>query len=146
MAGPRNNLWTQKRIDKVFPEIFERISEGEPLAAILRSDKNKFPSNMTFYAIMEEREDLSNRLERAYRAFKDARIAQALDIAFTTEEGKVTKDTPKGLEVTTGDMTHHRQLKVNTIFKVLAQVSPNVGRQNALGDRGGQRYDEEYED
>lgn len=142
----KRRRWTDTEINRVFPEIFERISNGETLRGVLKSDTKKFPDSMMFYEILEEHEDLSKRLARAYKAYKDFCAEEMLSIAYHTEEGVITKDTPKGPEITRGDMTQHRRLKIDTIKGVLNIITPNIGNQNAVGDRGGMRFDEEYED
>lgn len=131
MGAGRPVEWTKERIDEVFPEIFERISEGEHIKSILRSDKNKFPSSMMFYSIIDQYEELSKQLTQAYRGFKDHYTHEIIDVAYKTEEGRIYKDTPKGLETTTGDMTAHRRLKVDAISKMLGFTITKVGNQNA---------------
>ena len=144
MAMGRPIEWTDERINEVFPEIFERISEGETIKKVLRSDNSKFPESMKFYEILEEREDLAKRYARAYKGYKDHMADLMLETAFTTEEGVVRKDTPKGEEVTTGDMTSHRKLKVDTMFRIVSMVTANLGNNNA--EKNGKSFEGDLEE
>ena len=144
MAMGKPIEWTDERINEVFPEIFERISEGETIKKVLRSDNSKFPESMKFYEILEEREDLLKRYTRAYKGYKDHMADLMLETAFTTEEGVVRKDTPKGEEVTTGDMTSHRKLKVDTMFKIVSMVTANLGNSNA--EKNGKSFEGDLEE
>ena len=55
----------RERTPELEDEILARLSEGEPLRAILRSDPDRFPSKSVFYAWMEGDYDLKARFLKA---------------------------------------------------------------------------------
>lgn len=100
-------------------EIIERVSNGEPLAQVLRSDG--MPGITAFYDWLNKDKELDERFARAREAGHDVIAAEALRIADTPVEGQRTKRTKDGVEVTTEDMLGHRRLQVETRLKLLAK-------------------------
>lgn len=110
------------RTETMIDEIIERVTAGEPLAQVLRSDGMPKPS--TFYSWLETDADLSGRFARAREFGADAIAVEALRIADTPIDGERRKLTEDGLEVTTEDMLGHRRLQVETRLKLLAKWDP----------------------
>ena len=65
--------------ERIFEEIFERMSEGEALRNILMDDD--MPSTQTFYRWIDEDENKSKQYARASRKRADAIFEGVLDIA-----------------------------------------------------------------
>lgn len=101
---------------------------------------------MMFYEILEENETLAKQLQRAQAGFKDFLVDEMLTIAYNTETGTVEKATPKGMEITTGDMTQHRRLKVEAINRVLSWTMPKMGNQDARKHEDTGEVEAEYTD
>ena len=131
------------RPSKYSPElvatICERLSKGEPLAAICREVGMPDPS--TVWDWQQEREDVSQAIARAREAGEDWLAAECLQIADTPCEGVEEKwepreienpDDPNGEKVTelqlverkVGDMLGHRKLQIDTRFKLLSKWNP----------------------
>src|SRR5690606_2502293 len=110
-------------------EIIERISEGEPLAQIVRDDH--MPGLRTVYDWMERDAEFSARIARAREAGFDMIAQDALRIADTPVEGVVEKMEPDKesgnlvvVERRREDMLGHRKLQVETRLKLLAKWDP----------------------
>ena len=110
------------RTPLIVDTILERVTAGEPLAQVLRSEG--MPGVSTFYAWLEKDEELSGRFARAREFGADAIAAEALRIADTPVDGVRRKETEDGVEVTTEDMLGHRRLQVETRLKLLAKWDP----------------------
>lgn len=137
------------RTDEIVEEILDRLTDGEPLAQILRSPGMPRPS--TWYDWCAADADLSGRVARAREHGADAIAADALRIADTPVEGVIEKlepvavpdpDAPGGsrieLKVTerrVEDMLGHRKLQVDTRLKLLRcwdpRYSERVSHQHA---------------
>lgn len=100
-------------------EIIERVTNGEPLAQVLRSDG--MPKVTAFYDWLNKDPALDERFARAREFGADAIAVDALRIADTPVEGERRKETPDGVEITTEDMLGHRRLQVETRLKLLAK-------------------------
>lgn len=100
-------------------EIIERVSNGEPLAQVLRSDG--MPGITAFYDWLNKDKELDERFARAREAGHDVIAVEALRIADTPVEGQRTKRTGDCVEITTEDMLGHRRLQVETRLKLLAK-------------------------
>lgn len=103
-------------------EILERVTSGEPLAQVLRTEGMPRPS--TFYDWLAADAELAGRFARAREFGADAIAVEALRIADTPIEGERRKMSADGLEVTTEDMLGHRRLQVETRLKLLAKWDP----------------------
>lgn len=134
MTG-RPSIRTEAMID----EILERVTAGEPLAQVLRSEGMPKPS--TFYDWLEADAALSGRFARAREFGADAIAVEALRIADTPIEGVIEKLEPvmianpddpdlpavqelQVVERRVEDMLGHRKLQVETRLKLLAKWDP----------------------
>lgn len=124
-----------KRTPEVVDEILARMSEGEPLRQILRSDKERFPSHTIWGKWCRNDPDLLKRHQEARDAGFDAIAEDCLRIADTTTEGvEVTKDEKGGVTEKRGDMLGHRKLQIETRLKLLAKWDPRrYGDKLAIG-------------
>lgn len=107
---------------EIADSICERLSEGEPLRAICRSEG--MPAWRTVYDWLEENEEFAARFARARLIGFDAIAAEALDIADTPVIGEEITEKASGTEVRKGDMLGHRKLQIETRLKLLAKWDP----------------------
>ena len=110
------------RTEAMIDDILERVTAGEPLAQVLRSEGMPKPS--TFYDWLEADAALSGRFARAREFGADAIAVDALRIADTPVEGVRRKVNEDGVEEVTEDMLGHRKLQVETRLKLLAKWDP----------------------
>lgn len=99
-------------------EILERVTAGEPLAQVLRSEGMPKPS--TFYDWLNADADLAGRFARAREFGADAIAVEALRLAdvppaYATSEG--------GTRIDAGDVAN-RKLQIETRLKLLAKWDP----------------------
>lgn len=92
------------------------------MAAICRDEGMPHPSTVRDW--MAEREDVSRAIARGREDGEDWLAAECLHIADTPMEGKRTKSTLMGVEVTSEDMLGHRKLQIETRLKLLAKWNP----------------------
>lgn len=112
-----------KRFDDVEDEILKRLSEGEPLAVICRSDPVRFPTPMTWGNWCKADESLAIAYARARDFGFDAIAADCLEIADNTAND--TKTTGEdGREVANTEWISRSKLRVETRLKLLAKWDP----------------------
>lgn len=118
MTG-RPSSFTQAVAD----EIVERLSKGEPLAAICRDEH--MPTDRTVRNWREADEAFASAIAGAREVGFDQIAADCLRIADTPliGEERTTKDDGK-VEVREGDMLGHRKLQIDTRLKLLAKWDP----------------------
>ena len=78
----------------------------------------------TFYNWMNDDSALLEMYTRARDMQADLLADQIIQIADTTEEGTKTVLKPTGEETTTGDMTEHRRLKIESRKWIAAKLKP----------------------
>lgn len=115
--------------DEVLAEIVERLSRGEPLAAICRDEG--MPHDNTVRNWMDRDEAVSVAIARAREAGEDWLAAECLQIADSPLLGVVEKlepDKVTGKLVVTErrneDMLGHRKLQIDTRLKLLSKWNP----------------------
>ena len=82
-------------------EICERVSTGETLAEVLRSDK-RFPPRATWWHwCIDKRDALDERYRVARQGQAEAWADRIVEVASKCREGEVTTEGPKGTEVRT---------------------------------------------
>lgn len=108
-----------KRTPKVVEDILARLSTGETLAAILRSEE-RFPSATAWLEWCAADESLSLAYARARDAGESVIAEQCLEIA---DEAPDTFSTEHGERVDPGDVAH-KKLKIDTRLKLLAIWNP----------------------
>lgn len=112
-----------KRFDDVDQEILKRISEGEPLAVICRSDPVRFPTPMTWGNWVDKDESLAIGYARAREVGFDAIAADCLEIADeTSNDTKKVGDDER--EVANAEWISRSKLRVETRLKLLAKWDP----------------------
>jgi hypothetical protein len=117
---------------KTFDEVIERLSMGEPLAAICR-DKH-MPALRTFYTWKDRSPELAARFAHARDDGFDQIALETLKIADTPVEATIERSTASGLEVTRQDALGHRKLQIETRLKLLAKWDPRrYGEKLAIG-------------
>lgn len=112
-----------KYTPEIAAEICARLSNGEPMAAICRSDE--MPAVQTVFAWKEANEGFSLSIARAREEGFDALAAECLVIANTPVEGvEKTVKADGAVETKKGDMLGHRKLQIETRLKLLAKWDP----------------------
>lgn len=115
--------YSLKEIDEIFEKICTEIETGRSLRSILKEDDN-MPSSSTFFIWLKEDVIKSKRYELATDLRTDILFDEIIDIAYNTEEGTTTKETERGIEITTGDMLGHRRLKIDALKWSLSKLNP----------------------
>lgn len=120
--------YTEKYMNKVKDIIIEDMCEGNSLKSILDTKKD-MPTRATVYTWLNDAHNkfdkkFLNNYVRATQERAEYIFDEMMGISDTTEQGTTTKETEKGLEVTTGDMINHRRLKVETRKWVLGRMNP----------------------
>ena len=117
---------TARRQPKFSPDVVtlicERLSDGEPLAAICRDPD--LPGLRTVYDWMEADPEVAALIARARDEGEEAIAAECMTIADTPVAGERRKVTKDGVEVTTEDMLGHRKLQIWTRLQLLAKWNP----------------------
>lgn len=103
-------------------EICERLSKGEPLAAICRDEH--MPAVRTVSKWKKAHPDFEERFLQARDEGFDAIAADCLQIANTPLPGTTETSKEWGMEVKKGDMLDHRKLQIETRLKLLAKWDP----------------------
>jgi|SRR5579863_426224 len=114
----RPSSFTQEIAD----EICERLARGESLTTICMDEE--LPGFRTVFTWLAEKAEFQQQYARAREIQAEAEFEKMLEIADTPQLGQKTKTTDKGLEITTGDMTEHRRLQVDTRKWILARMFP----------------------
>ena len=83
--------------------------------------KNSPITNVSFYSWIAENEELQNLYNYARKVRSDILFEEIIEIADTIEEGEVIKESDKGTIIERGDMTRHRQLKIDARKWVVAK-------------------------
>ncbi len=81
------------------------------------------PMSVVFQWLHRQKE-FAESYARARQTWADAEFEKMMQIADTPQLGEKTKTTKDGVEVTTGDMTEHRRLQVDTRKWALARMFP----------------------
>ena len=108
--------------DALATEICERLSKGEPLAAICRD--RGMPNVRTVSHWKEGKPGFSAHYAVARDEGFDAIAADCLNIADTPLVGKRVKTNKDGTETVIEDMLGHRKLQIETRLKLLAKWDP----------------------
>lgn len=120
VARPRGR--PSPRTPALCAEILRRLSNGEPLAAICRSQH--MPCADTVRNWMSEDEAFSRDIARARENGFDTIAAECLRIADTPVLGMEEVEKEWGTEIKRGDMLGHRKLQIETRLKLLAKWDP----------------------
>lgn len=117
---------------KVADEIVERLSDGEPLRQICRSEG--MPAWRTVYGWMDADKEFAARIARGRELGEEAIAQECLRIADTPLVGTKTTTKASGVETTETDMIEHRRLQIDTRLKLLAKWNPKKwGDKVAIG-------------
>jgi len=113
--------------EEIAHEITERLSDGEPLRAICRSEG--MPNWRTVYDWMAKDNTFSAHIAHAREIGFDAIAEEALMIADTpcyleTKETIEDQGKPTKVKVVVADAFNHRRLQVDTRLKLLAKWCP----------------------
>lgn len=115
--------YTQTEIEDIFTKICEQIETGRSLRTILKEDEN-MPSSSTFFIWLTSDELKSKHYEMSTDIRTDILFDEIVKIAYNIEEGTTTRESDRGVEVTTGDMLGHRRLKIDALKWSLSKMNP----------------------
>jgi hypothetical protein len=79
---------------------------------------------VSFYQWIAGNDELQKLYNYARTVRSDVLFEEIIEIADKTEEGVVIKETERGIETRTGDMTEHRRLRVDARKWVVAKMQP----------------------
>jgi len=118
MARP--SKFKQETVD----EICQRLSRGEPLAAICRSEGMPHDSTVRDWAAAHP--EVSLAIARAREAGEEWIAAECLQIADSPLTGEETEVNADGqvVKIKRADMLGHRKLQIETRLKLLAKWNP----------------------
>ena len=110
------------RSPEIEVEILERMSKGEPLAVICRSDLTKFPTPAAWSQWCQEDSNLSIAHAHARDSGYDYIAQDCLNIA--DANGQDVRYSEKGDEIVNSDVIQRAKLRVETRLKLLAKWDP----------------------
>ncbi|ADV27012.1 putative phage-related protein [Pseudoxanthomonas suwonensis 11-1] len=115
------------RTPEIADEVLARLSEGEPLRAILRSDPERFPGKSQWYAWMAEDEDLAARFRQAREEGADAIAEECLEIADDARNDWMERQGEdgqgEGFQLN-GEHVQRSKLRIHTRMQLLAKWFP----------------------
>lgn len=118
MAAPKG----QEIVQRAFEEICNRVIEDK--ISFKKAVDESDISLVTFYKQLLRSEENKDLYNYARNIRSDVLFEEIVEIADTTEEGTVIKETDRGVEVKRGDMTEHRRLRVDARKWVVARMNP----------------------
>lgn len=99
-------------------ELQQRVTDGETLVSICKAWDVPYGR---VAAWLEAEPERMEAYKAALRIRADALVAEAVQVARTTQEGVSTKTGPDGTVETREDMLGHRKLEIDTFFKAAAK-------------------------
>jgi hypothetical protein len=99
----------------IIEEVCERLSKGEPLAAICRDEH--MPDQSTIWDWSKEREDVSQAIARAREAGEEFMLAECLEISDSPTERTAFGSID-------GGHIQEKKLRIDTRLKLLAKWNP----------------------
>lgn len=127
----RKSTFSQQKLD----EICERLSLGEPLAQICRSEG--MPDRSTVHRWADGNEEISQRIARAREDGEEVIAADCLNIA--DDNGNDRRYLPDGREVTDADVVQRARLRIETRLKLLAKWNPKKWGEKIDHTTGGEK-------
>jgi hypothetical protein len=120
MAKPYN--YTDQEKEAIITDICNRVIEEK--ISFNKAVEDSSITYVTFFNWMTKSEALKELYNYARNIRSDVLFEEIIEIADTTEIGEVTVNKPSGIEVKTGDMIHHRQLKIDARKWVVSKMQP----------------------
>lgn len=116
------SYYTEKQKTRVITQICDKVIEEK--ISFNQAVKLSGISLVTFYKWIATNETLRNLYNYAREVRSDVLFEEIIEIADTTEIGTITKETLKGTETITSDMTEHRKLKIDARKWAVAKMQP----------------------
>lgn len=115
------------------PEILQRLSDGESLLAICKTEG--YPAESTVRSwVMDDVDGFAANYTRARELGYERLADELLAIADTPIMGQKSVSKATGVEITEGDMIEHRRLQVDTRKWMLSKMLPKrFGDKLAIG-------------
>lgn len=108
--------------EKCCAEILSTLAEGNALRSICARDG--MPSIGTFFGWVASDSILADQYARARAICLDVMADEIIVIADTPEIGQKSVSKATGLEITEGDMTEHRRLRIEARKWLLGKMAP----------------------
>jgi hypothetical protein len=124
-----------QRNEEMEQEVLRRLSEGEPLAVICRSDPERFPTPMSWGNWVSADEGLAIAYARAREVGFDAIAADCLNIADDkSNDTRMAGGDENEREVANTEWISRSKLRVETRLKLLAKWDPKrYGEKTLVG-------------
>ena len=121
------------RTPEIVEEILRRVSDGEPLRQVCRSEG--MPGWNAFYAWLDGDKELAWRFGRAREKGEEAIAAECLEIADNASQDMI--ETEYGLRLNT-EHVQRSKLRIETRLKLLAKWNPKKWGEKVDLNHGGQ--------
>lgn len=120
----KEEYWVKGLKEKAINIVFERISDGESVRAILSNNRDKevLPSRKTFFEWLLDDEPLSNQYARACEKRADTIFEEILEIADESHSDKKVLD--DGREVVDSEVVQRSRLRVDARKWMLSKMNP----------------------
>lgn len=115
--------YSEKQRKEIVDFVCNEIAEGKSLRSVLSCNDN-MPARNTFLEWIDKDHEKANQYARAMELRQEVIFEEILEISDTPQEGVTKKETDKGVEIITSDMTQHRKLQVDARKWVLGKMNP----------------------
>lgn len=118
--------------------ICERLASGESLLKICEDSEAGMPPQTTVFNWLHSHPSFLENYMRARESWAHAEFQRMMEIADTPQMGEKTELSEGKLKITTGDMTEHRRLQIETRKWALARMFPKKYGDRQAVDLGAQ--------
>lgn len=113
-------MYSGKQRNRIINEICDRISKGESLRSVLRSEN--MPSLSNFFTWIDSNKDFQNQYARATELRAETIFEDILNISDSTDNDII--ELPDGSEVTNHHVINRDRLRVDSRKWMLAKMMP----------------------
>lgn len=113
-------MYSEKQRTEIINEICDRISKGESLRSVLRSEN--MPSLSNFFAWIDSNKEFQNQYARATELRADTIFEDILSISDSTENDVI--ELPDGKEVVNHNVINRDRLRVDARKWMLSKMMP----------------------
>lgn len=119
----------EKFSDELVDNICERLATSSD--GLVKVCKEFGIGKSIFYKWLAEKENVLDKYARAREAQADFLADEIIEIADTPQLGTKTVEKPTGIEVTEGDMTDHRRLRIDARKWAASKLYPKKYGENS---------------
>ena len=113
-------MYSESQKTEIIAEICERISKGESLRSVLRSEN--MPALPTFFEWIDNNKDFANQYARATELRAETIFEDILNISDSTDNDII--ELPDGSEVTNHHVINRDRLRVDSRKWMLSKMMP----------------------